>query len=62
MSEQDTVEATRRARRNRNFWMLVFTGSGLTYTDIKGMDLGEYTEAIEARILFNTEWSKQRGG
>jgi hypothetical protein len=40
--------------------MLVYSGQGLSYSDIKGMDLAEYQEAIEARILYNEEWSKGR--
>jgi hypothetical protein len=38
---------------------MVFTGQGLTYTELKGMDLAEYKEAVTARILFNEIWSKE---
>ena len=37
------------------------TGGGLCYADFKGMDLAEYQEAVQARILYNEDWSKQRG-
>ena len=42
-------------------WVLIFTGGGLCYADFKGMDLAEYQEAGQARILYNEDWSKQRG-
>lgn len=42
-------------------WVLIFTGGGLCYADFKGMDLPEYQEAVQARILYNEDWSKQRG-
>ena len=43
--------------------MMVFAaGPGLTYSDLRGMDLAEYREAVEARILFNTEWKPNSGG
>lgn len=53
--------AIRKAKRNRNMWVLIFTGGGLCYADFKGMDLAEYQEAVQARILYNEDWSKQRG-
>lgn len=40
---------------------MVFSGQGLSYSDMKGMDLAEYQEAVQARILYNEDWSKQRG-
>lgn len=49
------------ARAKRNIWVLVYTGQGLSYSDFKAMDLAEYKEAVEARILFNTEWKPQKG-
>lgn len=52
--------AKRAAKSRRAIWMLVYSGQGLSYSDIKGMDLAEYQEAIEARILYNEEWSKGR--
>lgn len=38
-------------------WVLIFTGGGLCYADFKGMDLAEYQEAVQARILYNEDWS-----
>lgn len=41
---------------------MVYTGSGLSYDDLRGMDLGEFREAVEAKILFNTEWKPAKSG
>ena len=38
---------------------MVFTGQGLSYSDLKGMDLAEYQEAVTARILYNETWRKE---
>lgn len=53
------MTADRRARRNKTFWLMVFSGQGLSYSDMKGMDLAEYQEAVTARILYNETWSKE---
>nr|DAH93524.1 MAG TPA: hypothetical protein [Caudoviricetes sp.] len=39
---------------------MVFCCNGLTYTELQNMDMAEYREAVEARILFNTEWKPQK--
>jgi hypothetical protein len=31
---------------------MVFAGSGITYSELKEMDLREYREAVEARLLW----------
>ncbi|OUO68656.1 hypothetical protein B5F55_00055 [Anaerotruncus colihominis] len=59
-NEYSTEQAIRRARRNREFWTMVFCCNGLTYTELQNMDMAEYREAVEARILFNTEWKPQK--
>mgnify|MGYP006990180651 CR=1 FL=1 len=41
---------------------MVYTGQGLSYADLRGMDLGEFREAVEAKILFNTEWKPAKAG
>lgn len=56
LSENDIGAAHRRARRNKEFWCFVFAGNGLTYTELKEMDLADYREAVEARILWQEEW------
>ena len=38
---------------------MVFSGQGLSYSDMKGMDLAEYQEAVTARIIYNETWSKE---
>ena len=59
-SELDPERAKKAAQGRKAFWMLVYSGQGLSYSDIKGMDLAEYQEAIEARILYNEEWGVRR--
>lgn len=39
---------------------MVYSGQGLSYADFKAMDLAEYKEAVEARILYNEEWTKRK--
>ena len=48
------------AYRNREFWCMVFAGSGITYSELKEMDLREYREAVEARLLWQGEWNPNR--
>lgn len=40
--------------------MVFAAGPGLTYSELKAMDLAEYREAVEARLLWQNEWSKQK--
>ena len=54
--------ARNRAKRNKEFWLMVYTGQGLSYADLRGMDLGEFREAVGAKILFNTEWKPAKAG
>jgi hypothetical protein len=35
---------------------MVLGGPGLSYTELKQMDLAEYREAVEARILYYGTW------
>jgi len=39
---------------------MVYSGAGIPYADLKAMDLAEYQEAVEARVLYNEEWRKRR--
>ncbi|WP_321025208.1 acetyltransferase [Eisenbergiella tayi] len=32
---------------------MIYEGTGLSYDELMQMDLGEYTEAVEAKILYN---------
>ena len=61
-SEYSLEAAHRRAVRNKAFWMMVYGGNGLSYQELREMDMADYREAVEARILYNTEWTKMRGG
>ena len=44
--------AVTRARRNVEFWEMVYSGGGISYTELKSMDLAEFNEAREAKIQF----------
>ena len=35
---------------------MVWSGPGLTYQDLKTMDLAEYREAVEAKLLYFGTW------
>lgn len=35
---------------------MVYGGNGLTYTELIQMDLAEYREAVEAKILYFGTW------
>jgi len=38
---------------------MVWSGNGVTYTELMQMDLAEYREAIEAKILYIEVWRPQ---
>lgn len=38
---------------------MVFCMDGLSYTELNAMDLYEFSEAEQARILWQEEWSKK---
>ena len=60
--ESDLEAARRRARRNKQFWFLVFDGNGLGYQDIKVMDMAEYYECIAAKEIFVAFLKDQQKG
>jgi len=37
---------------------MVFCGNGISYTELKNMDFAEYSEAVEARLLWQNEWQR----
>lgn len=41
---------------------MVFTGNGISYTELKTMDLGEFAEAVEAKIFFDEKIKRQKEG
>ena len=53
------AEARKRAQRKERFWRMVFCMEGVSYTELNGMDLAEFAEAEQARILWQTVWSKK---
>lgn len=40
---------------------MVYGGNGLSYQELREMDMADYREAVEARILYNTEWDQKEG-
>ena len=50
--ESDIVAAEARARRNATFWDMVYDGAGISYTELKNMDLAEFYEAVKAKEQF----------
>ncbi len=60
--ENDPSVARRRAERNKDFWSLLYSGAGLSYADLCHMDLAEYAEAVEARVLYIEEIKQLQEG
>lgn len=58
-SEINPKSAERRARNNERLWRMVFSMGGISYSELKTMDLFEFSEAEQARIIWQTEWAKQ---
>ena len=58
-SELNPKTAERRARNNERLWRMVFCMSGISYSELKAMDLFDFAEAEQARILWQTEWNKK---
>lgn len=38
---------------------MVWSGNGVTYTEMMQMDLAEYREAVQAKILYIDVWKPQ---
>jgi hypothetical protein len=38
---------------------MVFCMGGVSYIELKGMDLAEFAEAEQARLLWQTVWNKK---
>lgn len=51
--ESDIGCAAARARKRIGFWEMVYSGQGISYTELKGMDLAEFYEAREAKRQYN---------
>ena len=59
-SEENPAEAKKRAQRNERFWRMTFCMGGISYTELKAMDIAEFMEAEQARILWQNEWGKPK--
>lgn len=51
--ESDIGRAAARARKRIGFWEMVYSGQGISYTELKGMDLAEFYEAREAKRQYD---------
>lgn len=58
-SEINPKTAERRARNNERLWRMVFCMSGISYSELKAIDLFDFAEAEQAHILWQTEWNKK---
>ena len=58
-NELNRKAAKSRARKNERFWRLVFCMGGVTYSELKEMDLYEFSETEQARLLWQDEWNKK---
>lgn len=58
-SEISPKDAEKRARRNERLWRMTFCMGGISYTELKEMDLYEFAEAEQARLLWQNEWNKK---
>ena len=57
--EANPNDAKKRAEKNERFWRLTFCMGGVSYTELKQMDLYEFHEAEQARLLWQDKWSKK---
>ena len=58
--EVNPKDAEKRAKKNERFWRMVFSMGGISYTELRGMDLFEFSEAEQARLLWQNEWAKPK--
>ncbi len=58
-SERNPKDAQRRASNNERLWRMVFCMGGISYTELKAMDLYEFAEAEQARLLWQDKWNKK---
>ena len=38
---------------------MIFAGNGISYTELKSMDLAEFHTAVEAKLIFDEEIKKK---
>lgn len=53
------AEARKRAQRNERFWRMTFCMGGISYAELHAMDLYEFAEAEQARLLWQDVWNKK---
>lgn len=41
---------------------MVYSGNGISYTELKAMDLAEFNEAVEAKIILQKEAEERANG
>lgn len=58
--ELNRDRAKERALKNERFWRLTFSMCGVSYTELKNMDLYEFAEVEQARLLWQNVWTKQQ--
>ncbi len=58
-SESSPTEAKKRALAKERFWRLVFSMGGVSYTELAAMDLYDFNEVEQARLLWQNTWSKK---
>ena len=42
----------RRAKRNKQFWYMVFDGAGISYSELSAMNAADYYECLAAKQLW----------
>ena len=42
--------------KGKGFWCMVWSGNGVTYTELRQMDLAEYQECRQAKRLWVEQW------
>lgn len=58
-AELDIANAARKAKANKGFWCMVWSGNGVTYTELRQMDLAEYQECRQAKRLWVEQWREE---
>ncbi|MBP3537929.1 MAG: hypothetical protein J6J93_10395 [Muribaculaceae bacterium] len=58
-NEINPKAAEKRAIVHERFWRLTFCMGGISYSELKEMDLFEFAEAEQARLLWQDKWAKK---
>ena len=57
-SEINPKAAKQRAKNNERLWRLAFSMGGVSYSELKAMDLYDFAEVEQACLLWQIDWSK----